>query len=51
MTNRKLRFTLLITTELGEGDEMRAAVAYVTDWLNDNGYDYVVVAEPEVSNA
>lgn len=45
---RELRFTLEIVTDLGEGDEAKPSVEYVTDWLNDNGYGYVVVEQPEV---
>lgn len=46
---RKLRFTLLIETELGENDEPEPTVAYVTDWLNDNGYSPTKIDQWEVA--
>lgn len=44
---RTLRFTLTIETELGECDEAKPAIAYVADWLNDNGYGYVQIGDWE----
>lgn len=46
---RVLRFTLQIEAELGAGDDALASMKYVAGWLNDNGYGYVVVEEPAVS--
>lgn len=40
---RELRFTLEITTELDEGDEVDPTIAYVRDWLTDNQYDSVLI--------
>ncbi len=41
---RELTFRLSITTELGDGDEARPTIEYVTDWLTNQGYDSQVLA-------
>jgi hypothetical protein len=42
--HRRVTFTLAISTVIGPLEDVQATVAYVADWLNDNGYGYVEVA-------